>query len=142
MVKNAKYFSIILDCNPDISHTEQMTLIIRCVHKEDNGNILVAENFLRFVEVSDSTGKGLSQYLLNALNNLHLDYKHLRGQGHDNGANMRGKKNGVQRHILNNKDSEGKQNIYSRKISEEKEKAEVCKEQLTEVSKLLNELTI
>lgn len=99
LVQKSKYFSIILDCTPDVSKTEQMTVIIRFVVIDDK-TVDVQEHFLCFIDITFSTGKGMTSYLVNKLKEFNLNIQNLRGQGYDNSANMKGRQNGVQSHIL------------------------------------------
>ncbi|KAF2893480.1 hypothetical protein ILUMI_12698 [Ignelater luminosus] len=69
LLKQSKYYSIILNCRPDISHKEQLTVIVR---------FFAGYRY-------DWT------YSLDFLKSINIELGDLRGQGYDNGANMRGK---------------------------------------------------
>ncbi|XP_063819320.1 zinc finger MYM-type protein 1-like [Pseudophryne corroboree] len=100
----AKYFSIIIDCTPDVSHVEQMTMILRFVNiaslTDDCEPVRIKEHFLGFLPLKETTGAGMTEIILHQLEEMSLPVANLRGQGYDNGSNMKGKENGVQRRIM------------------------------------------
>ncbi|XP_022881097.1 uncharacterized protein LOC111398430 [Olea europaea var. sylvestris] len=89
-VKDAKYFAVILDCTPDASQEEQMSLIVRFVDNSANLPI-VQEHWLEFLKVDDTTELGLATEFQKALIKIDLNIDDIRGQGYDNGSNMSGK---------------------------------------------------
>ncbi|KAL2957615.1 hypothetical protein AAZX31_18G158900 [Glycine max] len=96
---DAKYYAIILDCTPDISHQESMSFVLRCVDISSTP-IQVNEYFLEFLKIDDTSGKGLFDAIIDELKIVGLDINDLRGQGYDNGSNMKGKHQGVQKRFL------------------------------------------
>lgn len=55
---------------------------------------------LEFLIVEDTSDLGPFNVLQDALKSLDLDINYVRGQGYDNGANMKGKHQGVQKRLL------------------------------------------
>lgn len=99
-LSKATYFSVILDCTPDVSHMEQMSLVVRFVTCQTGEKADIKEHFLGYVQVDETTGASLANVLVKQLEDLNIPLKNLRGQGYDNGSNMRGKYSGVQKRIL------------------------------------------
>ncbi|XP_033225915.1 zinc finger MYM-type protein 1-like [Belonocnema kinseyi] len=90
-IMEAKYFGLIADSTPDVSHVDQLSIIIRyCLHGQ------VYERFLQFLPISSHTGDLLSRVILNVLSDNGICISNCRGQSYDNASNMSGKYAGVQ----------------------------------------------
>jgi len=94
-IKAAKYFGIMFDSTPDISHTDQMSEVIRYV-KIHNGEVEVNETFLGFFPLHGKKAADLSSDILNNLEKDGLDIMMCRAQGYDNASTMAGVHGGVQ----------------------------------------------
>ena len=95
-IKTTKFVSIIIDETPDISHKEQLCLILRYYFGND-----IHDRFLGFVNVSESrTADTLSNIILELLNKQDCTAK-LVAQSYDGATVMSGIRNGVQQKIKN-----------------------------------------
>ncbi|XP_040275768.1 zinc finger MYM-type protein 1-like [Bufo bufo] len=94
-IKSAKYFGIMFDSTPDVSHTDQMSEVIRYVHIT-NRKVEVKEVFLGFFPLKGKKAADLSSDILQKLESDGLDIMMCRSQGYDNAATMAGIHGGVQ----------------------------------------------
>ncbi|GKB61505.1 zinc finger MYM-type protein 1-like protein [Tanacetum coccineum] len=76
-----------------------MSLILRYVNVSSTC-VTIEESFLGFLNVDETIGKILFNVTLDELKSLDLGIDDVRGQGYDNGSNMKGKHQGVQKRFL------------------------------------------
>lgn len=96
-IVKSKFFSILADGTTDIRKTEQFSLCIRYIDKEE---FKMREDFLKFIPISDSTGKALADVIKFHIRSMGLDLSLIRGQGYDGASSMKGQFKGVQAFIL------------------------------------------
>ncbi|XP_053561928.1 zinc finger MYM-type protein 1-like [Bombina bombina] len=82
-----------------------MTMIVRFVDvskpsDNESESITIREHFIGFIPLQETTGAFIAETLLEQLKLIQLPIENLRGQGYDNGSNMKGKQNGAQKRIL------------------------------------------
>ncbi|KAM3344704.1 hypothetical protein P3S68_024413 [Capsicum galapagoense] len=93
---NGDYFGILVDESKDISHKEQMALVLRYVDK--NGEVV--ERFIGLVHVSDTSACSLKKEIYSLLFDHSLSPSKIRGQGYYGASNMKGEINGLKTLIM------------------------------------------
>ena len=94
-------YHTIADCTPDISHKEQMSIIVRFVKiNSTECEVEICEHFVGFLQVDKTTATAVKDKVIIHLESLNISIADMRGQRYDNGANMSGKHAGVQKRIL------------------------------------------
>ena len=93
-IKAAKYFSILLDSTPDVSHIDQVTLIVRYI-KVDSSEVKIKKSFLNFFPLHRKNADKITKSILDEFQRNGLDIMMCRGQAYDNASNMAGIRFGV-----------------------------------------------
>ena len=73
LLTKAKYYALGPYCTPDISHKEQMAVILLLVQCDEVDGVTVKEAFLGHLRVDDSTGKGLLDKFMKRADELGLN---------------------------------------------------------------------
>ncbi len=91
-IKNVSSFSVMANTTPDVSHKDQMSLIIRYVTEDFE----VLERLLNITTLSEETGDGSARMVIKCINELNLPTSGVRFQCYDTTASMSGIYKGAQ----------------------------------------------
>ncbi|XP_070672078.1 uncharacterized protein [Malus domestica] len=84
-MKNARFFSLLVDEACDVSIKEQMAVVLRYVEK--NGKVI--KRFVGVQHVPDTTSNTLKESIDAFIHFKELSFSNLRGQGYDGASNMK-----------------------------------------------------
>ncbi|CAM8951655.1 unnamed protein product [Rhodiola kirilowii] len=84
-------FCILVDESLDVSHNEQMAIILRFVDEDG----FLQERYFEIVSVEDTTSANLKKHICEVLSRNKLQVQNIRGQGYDGASNMRGQFHGL-----------------------------------------------
>lgn len=96
-VQSSKYFALIVDSSPDVSHCDQLAVILRYVTTEG----IIQERFVGYISSVGHSGECMEAAVLGVLQKLQIDIKNGRGQAYDNASNMSGRYKGLQARFKN-----------------------------------------
>ena len=98
MCRESKFFTVIVDSTTDISHKDQMAMLLRFVYIErESKTFKIDEHFIGFYHVINATAQGICDLVYKVLfEDLALEHKHLKGQAYDGASVMSGRDGGVQ----------------------------------------------
>ena len=92
-LNTAKHLSLSVDSTPDISHADQLSIILRYVSPTDGKPV---ERFIAFLNLESHTGEQMANQVLQYLSqDCKIDFSNCRGQSYDNAANMSGRYKGM-----------------------------------------------
>lgn len=102
-IKDADFYSVIMDTTQDISKVDQLSQVYVTIvkdHSETQTDMKINESFLGFLAVHDQSALGLEKEIVMLLETEGISINRCRGQGYDGASAMSGAYSGVQKRIL------------------------------------------
>lgn len=103
-VKEAKFYSLLIDSSQDVTVTDQLAICVRYVIQTD-----VKERLIKFILVESSKSIDLYNTIKNTMESIGLSFTNIVSQAYDGAANLSGIHNGLQSLIKN----DAPQSIYT-----------------------------